>query len=83
MARRRISGRVADAGAAVFKLDPDSLRYVALKPGGALAGLPRDELVNVLLRRSDAWTFRGRKAAWVEGLIASLDASSSAGDLVS
>ena len=62
-------------GVGVFELDAEQLAYVALKPGGAFASLPRDELVRRILRRADAWNFRGKRAKWVEELVASLEAS--------
>ena len=60
---------------ALAHLDAEQLAYVALKPGGAFASLPRDELVRRILRRADAWNFRGKRAKWVEELVASLEAS--------
>ena len=39
------------------------------------ASLPRDELGRRILRRADAWNFRGKRAKWVEELVASLEAS--------
>ena len=35
----------------------------------------RDELVRRILRRADAWNFPGKRAKWVEELVASLEAS--------
>ena len=67
-------GRLRE-GVGVFELDAEQLAYVALKPGGAFASLPRDELVRRILRRADAWNFRGKRAKWVEELVASLEAS--------
>jgi len=58
-------------GVAVFKLDPESLKYLVLQPDGPLAGLDRAAVVDVLSRRTDAWTYRGRRAAWVDELAAS------------
>ena len=63
-------------GCAIFKLDPESLKYLVLQPNGPLATLDKSELQAVLLRRSDAWNYRGRKAAWVEEIIASLELTS-------
>ena len=59
-------GRLRE-GVGVFELDAEQLAYVALKPGGAFASLPRDEQVRRILRRADAWNFRGKRAKWVEG----------------
>ena len=67
-------GRLRE-GVGVFELDAEQLAYVVLKPGGAFASVPRPELVRRILRRADAWTFRGKRARWVEELVASLEAS--------
>ena len=42
-------------------------KYLVLQPDGSLAGLDRAAVVDVLSRRTDAWTYRGRRAAWVSG----------------
>ena len=46
-------------------------KYLVLQPDGPLAGLDRAAVVDVLSRRTDAWTYRGRRAAWVDELAAS------------
>ena len=59
-------------GLAVFKLDPDSLKYLVIQPNGPLSGQTKDDIAAVLLRRTDAWNYRGRKANWVDDVLDSL-----------